>query len=291
MSTLLERMILRTRAPLSSLEPLVEPRYAPAAQAAPLPSDEQASDATAADVAEPGTAIGPDPDMGRGAGQQPRARPGATHPAAARLGGDDVVAHDAKPLSTRPRSTPRSSAQPAAATQPSAGDEARPQPPAARPPRPGNEQTEAQPRPAAPSWPQSTPLSPPTAAQPHPGSEEAEPRRTGEASPATVDRADSSGPIVAKPDPLPNSVSGMQPVAVSARLMPASPPASGPAGTRGPKAPQTPGDADVAGPDVTISIGHIEVRSAPATVQRPKPAFRPQVSLADFLARRQDGRP
>ena len=247
---------------------------------------------------EPGTAFDSDPDMGGGAGQRPGARPGTSPPAAAELGGDDV-AEDAKPLSTRPRSTRRSSAQPAAATQPSAGDEAPIRPPAAGQPRQRNEETEPQPRPAAPSGPQSTPLSPPTAAAPHPGHEEAAAQaaraattpRTAEASRGTVDRADSSGPVVAKPDPLPNSPSGGQPVAVSARLRPASPPASGPAGTRGPTTPQTPGDADVAGPDVTISIGHIEVHSAPATVQRPKPAFRPQVSLADFLARRQDGRP
>lgn len=44
------------------------------------------------------------------------------------------------------------------------------------------------------------------------------------------------------------------------------------------------------GPEVTISIGHIEVRSAPAAAEpRSRPTFRPQVSLADFLSR--DRRP
>jgi nicotinate-nucleotide--dimethylbenzimidazole phosphoribosyltransferase len=49
------------------------------------------------------------------------------------------------------------------------------------------------------------------------------------------------------------------------------------------------------GPAVTITIGHIEVRAAapaprpprPAAPPRPRPAFRPQTTLADFLA---DGR-
>ena len=44
------------------------------------------------------------------------------------------------------------------------------------------------------------------------------------------------------------------------------------------------------GPEVTISIGHIEVRSAPtADKPRSRPPFRPQVGLADFLS--QDRRP
>ena len=39
------------------------------------------------------------------------------------------------------------------------------------------------------------------------------------------------------------------------------------------------------GPEVTISIGHIEVRSAPtADKPRSRPPFRPQVGLADFLS-------
>jgi hypothetical protein len=41
------------------------------------------------------------------------------------------------------------------------------------------------------------------------------------------------------------------------------------------------------GPDITVTIGHIEVRAAqapPASPAKPaRPPFRPQVSLADFL--------
>lgn len=41
--------------------------------------------------------------------------------------------------------------------------------------------------------------------------------------------------------------------------------------------------------DITISIGHIEVRS-PQVIERPRrPAFRPKTSLADFLKPRQGG--
>ena len=50
--------------------------------------------------------------------------------------------------------------------------------------------------------------------------------------------------------------------------------------------------ADTSGrPDVTISIGHIEVRAAPP-IERPaaRPPFRPRVSLDDFLNQPQDRR-
>ena len=49
---------------------------------------------------------------------------------------------------------------------------------------------------------------------------------------------------------------------------------------------QNPSDAPL---DITISIGHIEVRS-PQVIERPRrPAFRPKTSLADFLKTRQGG--
>jgi hypothetical protein len=38
--------------------------------------------------------------------------------------------------------------------------------------------------------------------------------------------------------------------------------------------------------DVTISIGHIEIRAAQALEQPRKPAFRPRVSLSEFLSQR-----
>jgi len=38
--------------------------------------------------------------------------------------------------------------------------------------------------------------------------------------------------------------------------------------------------------DVTISIGHVEVRAAQAAARSPRIAFRPQLSLKDFLNQR-----
>ncbi len=50
--------------------------------------------------------------------------------------------------------------------------------------------------------------------------------------------------------------------------------------------------ASAAAPAVTISIGHIDVRAAlPPAPARSRPAFRPRVSLDEFLAARQDRRP
>ncbi len=66
--------------------------------------------------------------------------------------------------------------------------------------------------------------------------------------------------------------------------VPVRPPGQWPASTT----PSAPGQAAAGfqgpGTEVTISIGHIEVRSAPSAEKpRPRPPFRPQVSLADFL--------
>jgi hypothetical protein len=66
-------------------------------------------------------------------------------------------------------------------------------------------------------------------------------------------------------------------------------PRAGPRGApaRPEPAPRTGGT----GPDVTISIGHIEVRAAPPTERpRTRRPFRPQVSLDDFLSQRRDQR-
>ena len=91
----------------------------------------------------------------------------------------------------------------------------------------------------------------------------------------------------------PGATPAVEAVAGLARLLPAEPPTRAPAGSR--RSPAPPGsatDAPAAGPDVTVSIGHIEVRSAPVPDKpRSRPSFRPQVSLADFLGQQQDRRP
>ncbi len=278
MSTLLERMILRTRAPLSSLQPLAQPLYAPAAEAGPLPWHPR-SDAMSADIAEaaagPGRTIEHGQAVGSHAGWRPRERPPAGDLAAPALGvpdGDEVVVGKAEPAGTRAPSTSGSPRQPPASDQPD----------------PSAEQPTPQPSPAVP-----TRFSPPPSAQAPPG--ELGPDGESQPAPAAPARQAAEAPIgtgvtpasgewfSAESRPGPSEEQG----AVSARILPASLAAPG---AVGPPARQTP-DVDTSPPEVTISIGHIEVRSAPATAPRPKPAFRPQVSLADFLAGRQDGRP
>ena len=67
----------------------------------------------------------------------------------------------------------------------------------------------------------------------------------------------------------PGATPAVEAVAGSARLLPAEPPSTSPAGSR--RSPARPGpaaDAPAARPDVTVSIGHIEVRSAPVPDSR-----------------------
>jgi hypothetical protein len=74
---------------------------------------------------------------------------------------------------------------------------------------------------------------------------------------------------------------------VAARLLPAG----AIAGAREGSGPPTAAGSGGTRPDVTISIGHIEVRAAPPVGQpRARRPFRPQVSLDDFLSQQQDGR-
>jgi len=82
----------------------------------------------------------------------------------------------------------------------------------------------------------------------------------------------------------------VEPAAPSARPLRALPLAHAHQGSGGP-APKSAAAADGTWPDVTISIGHIEVRAAPAIEHpRTRPAFRPRVPLDDFLNQRQDRR-
>jgi hypothetical protein len=84
----------------------------------------------------------------------------------------------------------------------------------------------------------------------------------------------------------------IKPATMPARPLPAAPRAPAHDASGGPQALRE-ATADNGGtrPDVTISIGHIEVRAAPP-IERPRsrPPFRPRVSLDDFLSQRQDRR-
>jgi len=283
MSTLLERMVLRTRAPLSSLEPLAASRYAPVAQAGPPRWDEQASDPLAANIPEASADVGTPADPGqavsRGARRQRRASPLDRDVAATPGAGDDFVGGNADPPVTR---------RPSAATLSA-------QPPLAAHPGPAGEEAESPPRPPVPTQPRQAGTSsaqPPTTTQPNPDDTKHQApaalalpeRQAAEAVQSTGREPDFTEAVAIETGPTPGPAGG-QPVAVAARLAPATPP-SAPTRLPGSRVPVPPGDAEPARPDVTISIGHIEVRTATAPVQRPRPAFQPEVSLADFLGKR-----
>jgi hypothetical protein len=129
----------------------------------------------------------------------------------------------------------------------------------------------AEPRPAARDG--RGPRSQAAAAAGRPGRERPDPRAT--ARPLPGDR----GPGPARGTPTPEAAGAPRdsraPVLVPARRA---------------ASPDPRPDAPVAHrrPEVTITIGHIEVRAAPAPQPRPAPPpFRPDVSLSEFLARQE----
>ena len=116
----------------------------------------------------------------------------------------------------------------------------------------------------------------------------------------TAPRPDSMPPsAIAEPDVLRHPVHPVtlpdRDLALAAPLPDQMPAASGavePTETHRPQGPATHGpDAEPSPrPHVTISIGHIEVRAAPASEPLRPPAFRPKVTLDDFLGREPGGR-
>lgn len=78
--------------------------------------------------------------------------------------------------------------------------------------------------------------------------------------------------------------------ATSSRRQSADPTIRPPASKSQRPAPAPPGTIENRTPDVTITIGHVEVRAAQQVVERPqRPAFRPRVSLGDFLGSESPG--
>jgi hypothetical protein len=77
------------------------------------------------------------------------------------------------------------------------------------------------------------------------------------------------------------------------QMQPATVPATAnrPVSERAQNAALTEGEAKSSGPNVTITIGHIEVRAAQVAERTRRPAFRPRVSLDDFLSQRNGDRP
>jgi len=210
MSTLIERMILRTRQPLSSLEPITPVRYAPTT---PVQQPDEAAfteiQPTLAEV--PRQSLPPPP---HGSGRHSAL--GDNRPEA---GGRDRRAALERTDSVQDREHPGDS-QP----MPAAHDEG-----------PDSRETTTA-GPTAPALPTPVPA-----------------RLT------TADLAEPSG--TASPPSVP------EPAAATAGSVD---------GTQGYEPPR--------GPDITVTIGHIEVRAAPSAAARPAPPpFRPQVSLTDFL--------
>ena len=221
MSTLIERMILRTRQPLSSLEPITPVRYA-------LTTPGQQPDEAAiteippalADVLRP--SLSPPPHGSRRQNAVVSNRP--------------VSPSVAAPRTASPRSvTPGEQ-------DPDAG---------ARDLRAALERTER------------------LQDRENPGDSRPMPAAHGEG-PNSRDNTAAGPTAPALPIPVP------------ARLRTgdlAEPPATTAASVDG-----TQDDEHASGPDITVTIGHIEVRAAPSVPARPAPPpFRPQVSLTDFL--------
>ncbi len=284
MSTLIERMIQRTRGPLSSLEPVATPAFA----AVPLGEHAWAGSPgeAAADEASV-VASGQDQRPGQRPDQQPGERPDQQpgtrqRRSPARTVGDDHADGPADsgrgPLLEAPVTARARPARAMPAPDPSPRNRTTPrwpEPPPAANRHLGHDHSESGPDQVAMPVGRSD-------ENPHNARERAVPEPEANAAAGPEGRATAAGPRAAAAEP--GARAAVEPATLPARLRRAHPQ---------PEPPELPGQAAYAsgsGPEITISIGHIEVRSAPATEQpRIRPPFRPQVSLADFLG--QDRRP
>ncbi len=292
-------MIQRTRAPLSSLEPLSRPHFAPA-RPAQRPWADSAGEITETT-----------PDESRVADQHPRldARSELPREELTRIHRADGKANsaaaprpgEAEPLAEPPKPGLRSELRSAAASNhtPDA-DQTQPEPPAASNHTPDADQTQPEPPAASHHTPVAdhTQPEPPAASHHSPDADriQPEPVATPAQRPGGSASGDALGPGIKEPaSPAtaePGAAPAVRPVTVPARLLPTAARAHAHEGSGRSPAPQEPA-ADIGGgrPDVTISIGHIEVRAAPPVERtRTRPPFRPRVSLDDFLNQRQDRR-
>jgi hypothetical protein len=242
-TTLLQRMVMRTRAPLSSAEPATRPLFAPgdpglALGVAGIP--EVSADAFAASpISGPATrppligerVVGSQPGREISADASPPIR--ATPP-----GGRPGVERDRRQDAGEALGIAASLNQRGAATAASAGRDEGMSTATASPP--------------------TLPVSPTDSTEPPPQSPAERPPESVDRPPAPADAADRVRP----------------------RQQFLRPPANDPVAA-----------APATAPQVTISIGHIDVRAAPPPAPaRSRPAFRPRVSLDEFLAASQDRR-
>ena len=306
MSTMLERTVQRARGPLSSLEPLSRPRFAPARLAQQASADAAAGIAGAAPepaagaipAVHPPGGVGPRPGDTRDPRNQQRAGP-APGGATAQLAEPGIPAAPAGSAGrSRVPGPARRSRFPSPArpdpdgSEPAPGTPARPaarRRSARRRTGTGEPETPAEvTRAAAPAGPgPHTPPAPGTDEVPEvtPATAPARPHSPAPPSPDTDRFAETPALTAAGPEVTPR----VMPAPVRARLL-ASPVTDHPDGASpgSPARQQPPEDTPGPGPDIKISIGHIEVRASPASDPPPtRTQFRPRVSLADFLGQQE----
>jgi hypothetical protein len=254
MSSLLERMIQRARAPIPGVEPLLQPRYA-----RPEADGRQSRR-----------------DAPRQAGESPEAR--SSNEFSPRFSSEEFSPEKSGSASRRSAEN-TSPIAPAAKTHiPAMETPIMTRPAAAAGQRPQNAHLDR-----VPSTRLEHHLQPP--AEPAIGkAEPVPPFDSGRLEKFGVTRASVSIPVASPVVPaIPVAIgtgkatSSQRQSAEHATLRP-------PASNSQRPAPVPQGTIENRTPDVTIAIGHVEVRAAQQVVERPRrPAFRPRVSLSDFL--------
>jgi len=250
MTTLLQRMTMRARTPLSSVEPATRPLFAPIDQRSASASADARELSAVALAATP-----PLESWTRSARADERAR----------VPRSDGAEHGLMEGAQRAHAVPSAHAAPSAQAAP---------------------QADAAPSPHADTAPPARGPLPAGAAHRGFGDERRRDPDVAEAPGGASARTD----VAAEESSIGSAVprAGAEPPASTpavADVRPRQPARRTPAGVAEP-APAA------ATPEVTISIGHIDVRApAPAAPAHSRPAFRPRVSLEDFLASRQGERP
>jgi hypothetical protein len=272
MSGVLERMVLRARSGLTGIEPLYRPSYAPVADAAQAPAEWSSGNEVAVEQSRAPAPSG-----------RPAERPPASPP---------PVPADSDPMPRAATADASVDLPRAAPSAPRAREEIRePETHAVSLAAP------VRPSPARPD-PRAAPVAsePGAASLPAAAETDARPGRAAAVGSQLAPKLPS--PTGGEPAPLePVAGTGVPSLcAIAAKDAARHPPARAaaapvatiePAG-RQPQQPAPPGpDAEVPRPpNVTISIGHIELRAAQVPERLRRPSFRPRLTLDDFLAGR-----